>query len=368
MKKINIIFIIFMVIFPTTVKAENLNLSGESYVIIEENSGRILYEKNGYRKMPMASTTKIMTALVALEYGDPTKLVNIDSESVGVEGSSIYLKEGESMTLEDLLYGLMLRSGNDAAVAISKHVGSNSENFVNLMNTKAKEIGTINTHFTNPNGLHNEDHYSTAYDLAIITREAFKHDLFEKIVGSKSYKSTRDENNLYYNKNKTIFEYDGGDGVKTGYTTNSGRCLVSSAHRNNMRLIAVVLNGYDWFNDNYKLLDYGFENFKPFIIYDKMQYMKSIKLENGKKDKLNLVTEKEFIYPLSEDESKDVSYNIQLPDKLEAPILKGEKIGQISTYLYGKLINKENLIARETIERKGMIERLLNKFEHNKQQ
>ncbi len=366
MRKFIVVLMIFIFSASTAVKAENLSLSGASYVVIDEISGRILYEKNAYRKMPMASTTKIMTALVALEYGHPSKLVDIDLESVGIEGSSIYLREGESITLEDLLYGLMLRSGNDAAVAIAKHVGGDLNNFVKTMNLKAKEIGALNTHFTNPNGLHNEEHYSTAYDLALITREAFKYDLFEKIVGSRSYKSMRIENNFYYNKNKTIFEYEGGDGVKTGYTTSSGRCLVSSANRNNMRLIAVVLNGYDWFNDNYKLLDYGFENFKPYILHDKLQYMKSIKIENGKKDKLDIVTEKELLYPLREDEVKKVSYNIQLPDRIEAPILKGEKVGLISTYLDGNLISEENLIARESIEKKGMFERLFYKLKDNK--
>src|SRR5690606_37873939 len=170
-----------------------------SCILIDANTGRILFEKNPHVKMPMASTTKIMTALVALEYGNLEDEVIITKEAVGIEGSSIYLREGEIMSLEDLLYGLMLRSGNDAAVAIAIHVGGNLENFIDLMNKKAKEIGAVNTNFTNPHGLHDDLHYTTAYDLALITREAFKYEEFAKIAGTKSYISNRVENNYYYN-------------------------------------------------------------------------------------------------------------------------------------------------------------------------
>lgn len=363
MKKINwIILWILFFSFPRLVSGEELNLSGKSYILIDESSGRVLYENNAHMKMPMASTTKIMTALVAIENSQKDDIICIDEDAVGIEGSSIYLKKGEKMTLEDILYGLMLRSGNDSAVAIGINVGGDIDNFVKMMNSKSKSIGALNTHFVNTNGLHDHMHYSTSYDLALITRDAFKHELFENIVGTKLYTSTREENNVYLNKNKTLWEYQGGDGVKTGYTTNSGRCLVSSAKRKNMRLIAVVLNGSDWFNDNYKLLNYGFENFKPYIIYDNGQYIKSLYIDNGKKKRLNLVTEDELIYPLREDEIDNILISTEIKDNIKLPINKGDKLGYIYTYLNGRLIQSTNLIASETVAKLNIIEGLWHKI------
>lgn len=310
----------------------------------------------------MASTTKIMTALVALEYGNLEDEVIITKEAVGIEGSSIYLREGEIMSLEDLLYGLMLRSGNDAAVAIAIHVGGNLENFIDLMNKKAKEIGAVNTNFTNPHGLHDDLHYTTAYDLALITREAFKYEEFAKIAGTKSYISNRVENNYYYNKNKTLWEYKGGDGVKTGYTMRAGRCLVSSATRNGHRLIAVSLNARDWFNDNYKLLDFGFENFKPYLIYDKGQFIKKIEVEKGKKKYLDLVTDSSFTYLLKDDEKSKIKLTVEVPDRVEAPINEGTKIGYLYTFFDGKLINKIDLIAKSSVGKSNILERLIERI------
>ncbi|NLV88598.1 MAG: D-alanyl-D-alanine carboxypeptidase [Tissierellia bacterium] len=363
MKKAKYIVILLIILLSSSiVYGDNIVLSSSSSILIDSNTGRVLYEKNPYIKMPMASTTKIMTALVALEYGKLDDEVTIDKEAVGVEGSSIYLREGEKITLEDLLYGLMLRSGNDAAVAIAIHIADSVGNFVDLMNKKAKEIGAENTNFTNPHGLHDDNHYTTAYDLALITREAFKHEIFAKIVGAKSYVSNRVENNYYYNKNKTLWEYKGGDGVKTGYTMRSGRCLVSSATRNNHRLIAVSLNASDWFNDNYKLLDYGFDNYKPYLIYDKGQFIKKIDLEKGKKKYLDLVTDSSFTYLLKEDERERLKISIEVPDIVEAPIEKGTKIGHIYAFLDGKLINKSDLIASSSVRKTNIIERLFEVF------
>ena len=256
-------------IFPQVSTAENLNLSASSYILMDEVSGRVIIEQDCHKRMPMASTTKIMTALIALEKCDLDDQVKIDERSINIEGSSIYLQNNEIITIKDLLYGLMLRSGNDAAVAIANHVSDSEEEFVELMNEKAKALNAKKTNFTNPHGLSHDDHYSTAYDLALITREAFKYDIFEEISATKSYTANRDKNEYFLNKNKTLWEYDGGDGVKIGYTSAAGRCLVSSAKRDGMRLIAVALDAPDWFNDNYKLLDLGFDNYKTYTIYSK---------------------------------------------------------------------------------------------------
>ena len=372
-KSKNTIIIIILVLFTVM----NLNqvhgveidgkliLSGESYILIDRDIGRVLLEENSHKKMPMASTTKIMTALIALEKGNLSDRIRVDDDSVGVEGSSIYLKKDEIMTLKDLIYGLMLRSGNDAAVAIAIHIGGTTEEFVKLMNDKAKSIGALNTNFTNPNGLPDENHYSTAYDMALITREAFKYDEFANIVNSKSYTSDRVENNYFYNKNKTLWDYEGGNGVKTGYTMSSGRCLVSSASRNGLNLISVSLNARDWFNDNHKLLDYGFEKYSSSLIFDKGQFMKKVRVEKGNRDYINLVAEKTLFFPLKEGEKEKLKIDIQSFDGIDLPINKGDLVGYVSVYLDGKLINKVNLVSKDTIEKQGFLRSLLNKNRYN---
>lgn len=362
MKKIVCIIVALILLIGYGVNAENISHSGQSYILMEGNSGRVLMERNAHQRMPMASTTKIMTALLAIEKGNLDDIVTIDEESVGVEGSSIYLQLEEEVTLKELLYGLMLRSGNDSAVAIAKHISGSLEDFVDDMNKKARSLGSLDTNFMNPHGLHDENHFSTAYDLALITREAFKSKDLTEIFGSKSYKGSREKNDYYINKNKTLWDYEGGDGGKTGYTMSSGRCLVSSASRDNMRLIAVSLNAPNWFNDNYRLLDYGFENYNLYRIYDKDQYLSNMEIKDGIKDKLDLLVEEELYYPLTQDEKKQIKIKITLDNFLNAPIKKGEMIGYTEVFLKGKLIAKDNLRAGETITKKPFLQRIMDRI------
>lgn len=358
------IVLIILILCSATAYGEQINLSGESYILIDSSTGRVLCEKNAHNKMPMASTTKIMTALVALENGRFNDKLTIGNQSVGIEGSSIYLKEGEIITLKDMLYGLMLRSGNDSAVAIASHICNSTEEFVSLMNKKAKSIGALNTNFINPHGLHDNLHYSTAYDMALITKSAFEYEEFKNIVKSKTYLANREKDNYFYNKNKTLWEYNGGDGVKIGYTMKAGRCLVSSASRNGMQIIAVSLNARDWFNDNYKLLDYGFNNYRPHLIYDEGQFFKKTNIINGEKGYINLIAEKSFIYPLKEGERERIKINIEIKNNIQAPIEKGTEIGSIYTYLNGQLINKGNLVVKDSINKTTIIHRLINKLKN----
>lgn len=238
------------------------SVSAESAALIDE-SGQILYEKNANVKGYPASTTKIMTALVALEKLDELGLgmdseVIIPEEAVGIEGSSIYLKKGERISIEELLYGLMLQSGNDSATALAICVGGSLSSFVSMMNEKAEELGCSGTHFTNPSGLYEENHYTTAADLARIAGEAMKRDDFRKIVRTKDWQNA-DGSRSFHNKNKTVFQYDGATGIKIGFTKASGRTLVASAKRDDKEMIAVVLRDGNWFNDAYALMDYGFQ-------------------------------------------------------------------------------------------------------------
>ena len=359
-KKIITLFITLSLLFPQVSFAENLALSASSYILMDEVSGRVIVEHNCHQRMPMASTTKIMTALIALEKCDLEDLVKIDERSINIEGSSIYLKNNEKISIKDLLYGLMLRSGNDAAVAIANYVNSEEE-FVELMNEKAKSLNAKNTNFANPHGLSHDDHYSTAYDLALITREAFKYDIFEEISSAKTYTAKREENEYFINKNKTLWEYDGGDGVKIGYTKAAGRCLVSSANRDGMRLIAVSLNAPDWFNDNYKLMDLAFEKYKPYTIYNKYQFIKKIHLENDDID-LNLIAENDFLYPLDDEEKNKIKVSITPYSNLELPIEKGQVLGTIDTYLDGKLIKRDSLISPDKLGKNSIIEKFLMLF------
>lgn len=363
MKKrlISLFILSLLIINCNFVNAEDLNLSGNNYILMDATSGRVIMEKNSNEKLAMASTTKIMTALIALEEGNLEDRITIDDRSINIEGSSIYLKENEVLSLKDLLYGLMLRSGNDSSIAIANHIGKDEDEFVNKMNSKAKSIGANNTNFKNPNGLSEEGHYSTAYDLAVITREALKNKEFKEIFKSKSYDANREKNSHFINKNKTLWEYEGGNGGKTGYTMSSGRCLVSTAQRNGMNLISVSLNASDWFNDNYKLMDYGFENFKPYIIYDSNQLIKTVDIEGGNKT-IHALAKNELIYPLSNEERKDIKIKLDIDKGLKPPIERNQKIGVIETYLQGVLIKKTDIISKEKVKRYNVIQNILERI------
>lgn len=221
-----------------------------------------IYEKDADEKAYPASTTKIMTALVVLEtleklHSPIEQKVTVPDCAVGAEGSSIYLKKGERVSIEDLLYGMMLRSGNDAALALAHVIGGDVENFVAMMNARALELGCTNTHFVNPNGLFDENHYTTAKEMAIITAAAMKNETFREIAAADQYTAHRTESDYcyFYNKNKTVHQYEGGNGVKIGYTQRSGRTLVASAEREGKTVICVVMNAPDWFNDAYAVMD-----------------------------------------------------------------------------------------------------------------
>lgn len=242
------------------------DVSAAQAILINGKTGEVLYKKDADQKAYPASTTKIMTALVTLETvkrwnGDLDQKVKIPAAAVGAEGSSIYLSAGEEVSIRDLLYGLMLRSGNDAAVALSEIIGGSADQFEMMMNAEAIRLGCVGTHFINPNGLYDENHYTTVGDMAKIAMRAMEDETFREIVSAKKWQAGRapDKYNYFFNKNKVIFQYEGGTGIKIGYTEKSGRTLVASAERDGVSLICVVMNAPDWFSDSYALMDYGFE-------------------------------------------------------------------------------------------------------------
>lgn len=245
----------FLPLAPTKTDAY---ADGRAEIAMELNSGTVFHEKNADQKLPMASTTKIMTALIVAEECDLKQVITVPDSAVGVEGSSIYLKYGEQISVEDLLYGLMLRSGNDAACALAIHCGGSVEGFVDKMNKKAEELGAENTRFVNPSGLPADGHYTTARDLCNIARYAMQNETFRTVVSTTNYNG---EFRSFTNKNKLLNMLDGANGVKTGYTERAGRCLVSSAKRDNMDVVCVVLNCYDMWERSTKIIEECFNRF-----------------------------------------------------------------------------------------------------------
>ena len=340
--KIILLFTLFIISFsacPQRAYASNC----QSEIIIEKNSRRVLYSSNENLALPIASTTKIVTAITVIDNFDIEQEVTIPKECVGVEGSSIYLKEGERYKVKDLLYGLMLRSGNDCAEALAITLSKSRDAFVELMNGLAKKCGATNSCFTNPHGLHDQNHKASAYDLAVITAYAMKNGIFKQIVSSKTHTATElttGEKRVWVNKNKMLAIYEGATGVKTGFTVKAGRCLVSSAEKENMEIISVVLNCPDMFNRSCELLDYGFENYNLVKVIDKEKFNYKIPLYD-KSEYYNLEIRESFYYPIKKSERIHTVLDIQ--NSLKNRPQNGEKVGQIKIFASKQLIFSQNI-------------------------
>lgn len=319
---------------PHTVQA-TVSVSARSAILIEQESGRVLFEKEAHRVSRIASITKIMTAILAIESGKLDEKVKVSEKAVRAEGSSIYLKPGEKIRLEDLVYGLMLRSGNDAAVAIAEHVGGSLDGFVYMMNEKAQQIGMKNTHFANPHGLDDhEDHVSTAYDMAILTRYAMENEIYKEISGTKVHRApnpTETWDRVWKNKNRLLTEkYKYSTGGKTGYTKRAKRTLVSTAQRDDFGLIAVTLNAPDDWNDHIQMFESAFSNYDIAEILSKGN-VKGIK-DSHFKGKVYL--DHSFVYPLTSEEEDQVRVEYKL--KKAAPSNKNMRdsvAGRANVYL-----------------------------------
>ncbi len=311
-------------------KLPSPSLSAESAVLIEAESGAIVYEKNAHTRLPMASTTKIMTALVALELASPDTVICVDVRAVGIEGSSIYLCEGEKLTLEQLLYALMLESANDAAIAIALGLAKDEEAFVDEMNAKATSLGLSNTHFANPHGLDAEAHYTTAYELARITQAALQNPLLKTIVSTRKTTIPHQDTNavrLLVNHNKMLRQYDGCIGVKTGFTQKSGRCLVSAAERDGVTMIAVTIDSPDDWNDHTKLLDYGFANYRRVELCP-ADYQFCLPVVGGR-ETYTLVGVTQSVSVTMPIDSPMIEQTIECPHYLYASVKKGDICGRM---------------------------------------
>lgn len=366
MPKTTIIFLLTLCLLIGTlsleVKAENpqLSINADVYVLLDSISGRILLEKNSTEKRAMASTTKIMTAIIALEQGNLQSQVVVSPRAASIGGSSFFLKTGETFSLENILYGLLLPSGNDAAVAIAEYIGGTEENFVKMMNEKAVELGALNTHFKNPHGLDEPGHYTTAKDLALIARYAWNIYKFREIVQTKS-KEIKDGNytRQIFNTNKLLWEFDGANGIKTGYTGKAGKCLVASAFKNDFQLLSIVLGTHSHFGDSFQLLNYGFNNYKQTTLAKKSKNYATIPVQNGTFDEIELGIKSNINLPLSKREKFRLKPVV--PKKTKAPINKGQQIGELQVYIDENLVHSAPLFAMKDVEVKNY-KYILNKI------
>ncbi|MHB1315231.1 MAG: D-alanyl-D-alanine carboxypeptidase family protein [Christensenellales bacterium] len=346
------ILVLFVIISYTDSNVLAADTDAIGACVMDASTNRVLFSKNADKKLPMASTTKIMTAILAIEHGSLTDVVTVSANASGVEGSSIYLEEGEQLLLEDLLYGLMLASGNDAAVAIAEHIGGNVDAFIEMMNAKAKELGAINTNFVTPNGLHDENHYTTAYDLALISSYAIKNDTFKQIVSTQYYTipwENHQWDRVVKNKNKILWQYEGGIGIKTGYTKKAGKCLVSAAEHNGMEIVCVVLNCPDFFRDSMELMDEAYENYDRIPLYLTDSYIGTISVDDGIEKSFDVYVEDDITLTLTRQESERIQCVVDLPKSIKAPVFADTLAGTIEIWLDGQKICSQQLYAHASI-------------------
>ena len=320
------------------------SISAQSAILLDANTGRVLFEQNADQRSQIASTTKIMTGFLVAETCDLGAMVSIPEAAVGVEGSSIYLKADERLSVETLLYGLMLQSGNDAAAALAIYCAGSVEAFAEKMNRRAAELGLENTNYVNPHGLDGEEHYSTARDLARLTAAALNNETFRKVVSTKAITT---ENHSFTNHNKLLWSYEGAIGVKTGYTMSAGRILVSAAERNDRRLIAVTIRDRNDWSDHTALLNYGFSSFTEKELAKVGQIMGSVSVIGGAEACVQAVLQENISYCLSEEE--EVALVCNLPPFVYAPVLAGENAGTVSVLIDGSEIARIPLYWRYSV-------------------
>lgn len=347
--KITLIVTLLFLLIPENVFASGVSVSARSAILMEQETGRVLYEKDAYTQRRIASITKIMTAILAIESGKMNNTVEVSSRASGTEGSSLYLKVGEKITLENLVYGLMLRSGNDAAVAIAEEVGGSLEGFVSLMNNKAEEIGMTRTVFANPHGLDDhEKHYSTAYDMALLTRYAMNNEIYRIISGTKVHRAPNENEKWDYvwrNKNKLVTGlYNDSTGGKTGYTKRAKRTLVSTAERDNMSLVAVTLDAPSDWDDHIRMFNYAYEK------YELTTLARKGTVDEVKKEpyKGKVVLHRDLVYPLTQKEREQIKMTIRLAklpseNKRDDPNVFKDPIGIYKVELEDNIILKAPL-------------------------
>lgn len=351
--------VLFLFGNPVVSAEETLDLSATSAILIDAENGRVLYEKNGYEEKAMASTTKIMTLLCVLQYGNMEDIVTVSSYAASMPDVQLNIRKGEQYYMQDLVYSLMLESHNDVAVAIAEHIGGDVEGFAALMNEMAYDLGAYHTHFVTPNGLDAEGHYSTAYDMALIARYAILNEEFVAITNTRNYSFSDVAGNRHFvatNRNAFLSMYEGAIGVKTGFTGNAGYCFVGAVKRDGRTLIAVVLGcgwpphkTYKW-KDMRRLFDYGFQNYTYKTVYEPTDEVKRIPVHDGiEKSSVGVYTNETVSLLLKADENVRVNYD--LPVQLEAPVKKDSRVGSVNIYINDMFYQSVPVYAGEEIEK-----------------
>ena len=341
------------------------SVTAKSAIVIEALTGRVLYSRNADALCYPASTTKIMTLIMALEKGNLDDVTKVSVNAADTEGSTVWLEYDERVRIRDLLYGMMLVSGNDAAAAIAEHYMGSSANYAEKMTKRAHELGAVHTNFRNVSGLPDPQHYTTARDLAMLTAYGYSIPGFEDIVSSKNHMMLRERepyNRDVENENILLWIYNGANGVKTGYTDDAGRCLVSAAKRNGIQLIAVVFDSLYMWNDSIAMLNYGFQNIEPVTVVKKGSKAAAVPVRGGSKKMVDLVAEDSVVLPKckTDRDKYDVKYDV--PDSLNAGIHRGDVVGNEIILYNGKQVASVSLIASESIERKSLFRLLYSLF------
>lgn len=337
------------------------SVGAEGAILMDARTGQVLFEKNAYKQLAPASTTKIMTAILAIESGRLEEKATVSKNAASTSGSTMHLEEGQVITVRELLTGLMLRSGNDGAVAIAETIAGSVDSFVEMMNQKAAEIGAYNTQFRNPHGLSAPGHHSTAFDLAWITRYAMNNPTFAEIVNTRhtsidwqDSSGTEHERNLK-NTNKLLWMLEEADGVKTGTTNEAGPCLVSSATKNNQRLIAVTLRDPARWKDSQALLEWGFSSFLLFEYAAAGDDVGEIRVENGLSERLRPILTEDAAMVTEKIATKEIEAVIDLPEKIKAPVYQGQKVGVLNFVKDGKIVKTFDLVAPREVGEKTLI-------------
>ena len=351
---ITILVALLFILFSTTIfSISDISLSARSAALYEPETKNFLYTKNADSRLPMASTTKIMTALVAIENCDLDKKIEVDDRAIGIEGSSLYLKHGEVLSMRDLLTGLMLRSANDAAAAIAYAISGGIDEFASKMNEKAYTLRLKDTHFTNPHGLDNDEHYTTAKELALIAAEAMKNETFKEIVSQKKeiIENSDGEARLVLNHNKLLTLYDGAIGIKTGFTKRSGRCLVGASERDGLTFITVTINAPDDWSDHKKLFDYGYSLLEMRNITSPGEFIYKIPILDSENEFLTVKNTDSLNLILRKD-APGIEAHVKLMKYAVAPIKKNDIVGKVIFTLEDKYIGEINLVAENDVYKK----------------
>ncbi|MGI6491507.1 MAG: D-alanyl-D-alanine carboxypeptidase [Peptococcaceae bacterium] len=332
-------------------------VTGEAAVLMDSRNGQFIYEKNASQRMYPASTTKILTAIIALESGKLNDMVTISAGSCNVEGSAIGLQEGEKISMVDLLYAMMLNSGNDAAMAIATHIAGSIEGFAELMNKKAAAIGAVNSHFNNPSGLPDPNHFTTAQDMALIALYAMQNPEFRKIVATHTQTIKRADplaQTYLENSNRLLWNYEGTIGVKTGYTNDAGQCLVSAANRHGRELLAVVMKaeGNNIWSDSMALLDYGFNGFINVCLTEAGKPAGEIEVYYGESESVPVQTGCSLYYNFPKYQEVALRTEVQQAAIIKAPVKEGAKLGELVYFSGDYELGRVDLLAQKQVERK----------------